>query len=426
MKNTILNITYFLLLNLNYVSAQGWQNFDTSNSPILSNTIRSIGISNENNIWFGTDNGISSFNGVLWTNYTVNEGLSSNNINVINFSERIWIGSDSGITSFELLNSGLLSEVGYLNTSNSLIQSDTVLSLLTVGKNTNWIGTNNGISIIDLDSIINISIGGELKNKTILTLDNQSDGWVYAGTKGGGVSRFYYDDVDGISSASIIENKWSGLLSDTVMSIFIDSNNTRWFGTDNGVSVHSGNDTKENWELHNTDSGLPHNYVRSITGDKNGNIWIGTKTGIAMYDGDEWIPYNKDDGLISNNVFDIEVDLDNNIWIATDEGVSKFSGVPLRITDGTRSKNDFKINLTAYPNPFNQTVVLDYSIPLDNNVSIKIYDLLGKELAVLVSEFKTSGNYKIYYDGKNLSSGVYLVRLNSGKFTSTKKILLMK
>ncbi len=81
-----------------------------------------------------------------------------------------------------------------------------------------------------------------------------------------------------------------------------------------------------------------------------------------------------------------------------------------------------------YPNPFNPETVIGYKIPEAGYVSLKVYDLLGREVAVLVDEFKQAGNYKIEFGMKNmeLSSGVYFYRLSSGSFNQTKKMIFMK
>jgi len=91
-----------------------------------------------------------------------------------------------------------------------------------------------------------------------------------------------------------------------------------------------------------------------------------------------------------------------------------------------------------YPNPFNPNTVIKYSIPTDvksemSNVKLVVYDILGNEVATLVNENKSAGNYEVKFDASNLASGVYLYRiaihsdkLQSGSFAQTKKLMLMK
>ncbi|MFC2093676.1 T9SS type A sorting domain-containing protein [Bacteroidota bacterium] len=78
------------------------------------------------------------------------------------------------------------------------------------------------------------------------------------------------------------------------------------------------------------------------------------------------------------------------------------------------------------PNPFNPTTKIDYQIPKSGLVTLRIFDLLGREVATLVNEEKASGSYTIEFNGSNISSGTYFYRMESGTFIETKKMMLMK
>ncbi len=79
-----------------------------------------------------------------------------------------------------------------------------------------------------------------------------------------------------------------------------------------------------------------------------------------------------------------------------------------------------------YPNPFNPSTIIKYSIPNDGEVTLKVYDLLGNEIATLINEFKTAGNYQIEFKSSFLSSGIYCYRLTSGEFSAVKKMQFLK
>lgn len=79
-----------------------------------------------------------------------------------------------------------------------------------------------------------------------------------------------------------------------------------------------------------------------------------------------------------------------------------------------------------YPNPFNPTTRFRFSIAGVCFVTLKIYDVLGREIATLVNEKKSSGVYEIEFDGKNLSGGIYFYKLTAGSFEETKKFVLLK
>lgn len=79
-----------------------------------------------------------------------------------------------------------------------------------------------------------------------------------------------------------------------------------------------------------------------------------------------------------------------------------------------------------YPNPFNPTTQIQYTIPERGNVSIKVYDVLGNEVATLFNGMQESGSHSVNFDASKLSSGMYLYTINAGSFTASKKMMLMK
>lgn len=79
-----------------------------------------------------------------------------------------------------------------------------------------------------------------------------------------------------------------------------------------------------------------------------------------------------------------------------------------------------------YPNPFNPTTTIDFSIPKSGLVTLKIYDVLGKEVGVVVNEVKIAGSYRVDINASNLTSGVYFYKLETGEFSQIKKMMLLK
>ena len=79
-----------------------------------------------------------------------------------------------------------------------------------------------------------------------------------------------------------------------------------------------------------------------------------------------------------------------------------------------------------YPDPFNPTTTITYSLPKSSLITLKIYDLLGREIETLVNEEKPAGNYEVEFDGSNLPSGIYFYRMQAGKFIKTRKFVLIK
>ncbi len=79
-----------------------------------------------------------------------------------------------------------------------------------------------------------------------------------------------------------------------------------------------------------------------------------------------------------------------------------------------------------YPNPFNPSTTIKYALPKAGNVVLKVYDVLGKEVASLVNNHQESGRYSVSFDGSNLASGMYFYKLTSDSFTEIKKMMLVK
>jgi hypothetical protein len=79
-----------------------------------------------------------------------------------------------------------------------------------------------------------------------------------------------------------------------------------------------------------------------------------------------------------------------------------------------------------YPNPFNPSTTIKYSLPNNSAVSLKVYNLIGQEVATLINTYQTSGEYVVTFNASNLSSGVYFYRLDAGSYNVVKKMMLLK
>ena len=87
--------------------------------------------------------------------------------------------------------------------------------------------------------------------------------------------------------------------------------------------------------------------------------------------------------------------------------------------------NKFELSQN-YPNPFNSETKIRVSIPENGNIILKIFDITGRKVAVLLNEYKTAGIYEIKFNGENLSGGVYFYKLQSGNYSETKRMILLK
>ncbi len=120
------------------------------------------------------------------------------------------------------------------------------------------------------------------------------------------------------------------------------------------------------------------------------------------------------------------------IAASNDEGTSLFSDyayfvteVPVGVEDKKEIPNEFVLSQN-YPNPFNPTTNIEYSLPRVSKVSLKIYDVLGREIRTLINDVKSPGKYTVTFNAQNLPSGVYFYHLEAGSFNETKRLMLTK
>lgn len=104
-------------------------------------------------------------------------------------------------------------------------------------------------------------------------------------------------------------------------------------------------------------------------------------------------------------------------------GNFKYYNLSNEIQIGIPEKYDLSQN---YPNPFNPSTRINYNIPEDSKVSLRIFDISGKEVNKLVDEFKTAGYYSVNFNASTLSSGIYFYTISAGNFITTKKMTLLK
>ncbi|NWF51281.1 MAG: T9SS type A sorting domain-containing protein [Ignavibacteriaceae bacterium] len=113
------------------------------------------------------------------------------------------------------------------------------------------------------------------------------------------------------------------------------------------------------------------------------------------------------------------------VWLDDISIVETFTGTTDVSLDNELQPKDFTL-FQNYPNPFNPRTTIKYFIPTSEFVTLKVYDVLGNEVATLVDEYKTAGSYEVDFDAAGLSSGVYFYKLQSGSFVESKKMIYLK
>ncbi len=148
-------------------------------------------------------------------------------------------------------------------------------------------------------------------------------------------------------------------------------------------------------------------------------------------DGNEFIVNNTSDQDFRNNFFRVEVKnaagLSDTARFHIIDYSKSLNNVITSIEEENHSgiNNEFKLHQN-YPNPFNPTTKISYTISKDAQIELKVVDILGKEVATLVDDFQTAGNYEVKFNADNLTAGVYFYRLSNGQHHQVKKLTLIK
>jgi hypothetical protein len=116
---------------------------------------------------------------------------------------------------------------------------------------------------------------------------------------------------------------------------------------------------------------------------------------------------------------------------APNSGIIQTDGVTWSSTGAVGVENDDQIPTQYslgqnYPNPFNPSTTIKFQVPNSSFVNLKVYDVLGNEVATLVNEEKSAGSYEVNFDASQLSSGIYFYKLQAGTFLETKKMILIR
>ena len=130
----------------------------------------------------------------------------------------------------------------------------------------------------------------------------------------------------------------------------------------------------------------------------------------------------------TNKINDIQFTDSLHGWSVGDNGmILKYNSMTSVIRNSQMIAIPNSIELFQnYPNPFNPVTNLEFGVPNMEFVSLKVYNSLGKEVAILVNEIKPAGRYEVTFDGSNLGSGIYFYKIEAGGFSAVKRMILLK
>lgn len=214
-------------------------------------------------------------------------------------------------------------------------------------------------------------------------------------------------------------------------------------GTVNTYSVHFNSATNGlaagNATVKTSDGGVSYSAATSpgTSGNLNGlegtgSEWWSIRSGNTVYRSTDgaatWTNAHVQTGAVFQDI-DFAVGSNGCLsgWaVGNTGGIAKMSGNPTGISTVSSEVPSSYLMKQNYPNPFNPTTNINFSIPKSGLVTLKVYDMSGKEVAVLVNEVKNAGSYLVGFNASDLPSGAYFYRITAGNFVETKKMMLVK
>jgi len=293
-------------------------------------------LDNKGNLWFASNGGgVFFFDGKTFKNYTEKNGLSSNQVfSIIEDKENnLWFGTQNGLTKYDRKTFTHI-PIPFRDTTSlfldkvyPVINPNAVHSLTQDKKGDIWVGTAGGGAYSYKSEKFNShlsEIGTKQEDSLYhnwipdITEDSEGNIW-FASMTHGGVSRY-----DGeVFKQFLIKD---GLSDDMVRIIYNDKSGKIWFGfngnRNSGLTVFDGNSFK----TYSIEDGLCNKRIRAIYEDKNGNLWLGAGLGnLCVFDGQKFSEFNYNEQTFSD-VFFILGDLEDNIWFGGRNGIWKYDG----------------------------------------------------------------------------------------------------
>ena len=173
---------------------------------------------------------------------------------------------------------------------------------------------------------------------------------------------------------------------------------------------------------------LPIGGTNAIVVDKSGNIFVIPTSNAIRKMRDSVITTIDGYSASGSGYGDVCFDADGYLYVGTSGDGMLISNNPTltAVQEESREMPEKYVLSQNYPNPFNPTTNIEFQIPNGGFVTLKVFDLLGKQVRTLLNTAMNAGSYRVTFDGNGLSSGMYFYRLQCGNFSSTKKLLLAK
>ncbi|MFH1197466.1 MAG: two-component regulator propeller domain-containing protein [bacterium] len=443
-------ISRVLVINKNYVAAGCYDGFftidnsqketlfneyDITNSPLEGNAISAVYINrnNANDKYISTVGKIYEFSGN--NDYISSETPFSYNYPISDIITdqfgTVWVSTASG-GGISVKKIDGWTEYNYFNSGISDANINCLLwEPLSEVHGMLWLGGEQaGLRSFD-DSVWTAfpenPYGIQTTNISDMLLDDNGNIWI---------TGWHLEKFNGTSTVGYFNE-----LNQLITTCIAKEGNTLWIGATpylsktGGITKFDGTDFT-NYYTGNSD--LPGNTITKIVIDNSGKKYVGTTEGLAIFDNPSNMAiYNRENsGLSENHITDLDIDANGNVWIGTESGGLAILG-NVSITEIPQhdviTPEGFQL-LQNYPNPFNPATTIQYSIPgvetghapSLQHVTLKIYDVLGREVTTLVNEIQNPGTYQFEFNANGLASGIYFYELRVGGFCTVKKLMLLK
>ena len=424
-----------------------WQRFRITNTSQLTYWVEDITIDIAGNVWMAGNagpgvGGFQKFDGTRWTGhneFTYGTGhpfpFPTDNAEVLYYRP-----SNGNIVVNPMFNNlyewngSSYTSLNYSNARSQGVVEDSQNRLWSIGEYYDLKYFSNNI----WTSVPFMGLGSNIKK------DPSRQGTIWA------CSGYQVLRTDGVYNFSKVTDDFSELdpQSDGLTTVVPITNDLAWVGTNKGLAKV--NSTDGSYQFYSpSNSQIPGENISPLAVTPDGKLWFanfGSTTtsvyGLCWFDGTDFgiFPQQQTGGLPHAQIYDLEIKNIQNgyeLWIScASRGVAVLTvnNIPVKIADNKLQTIKFNLDQN-YPNPFNPSTNISFDLPENMFVSLKVFDITGREVASLINELRTAGKHKIQFNASVLSSGVYFYRLvvndvnsnsSSPYFSKTMKMLFIK
>jgi photosystem II stability/assembly factor-like uncharacterized protein len=301
-----------------------------------------------------------------------------------------------------------------------------------------WILKNNGLTDLDIASIVHDEMGIVYVGTWNGSIFRSTDYGIQWNSINEGLNVLVIDDIAIASSGNIYIGTSDGVFISTnqglnwthltngwgqVSSIAVNSLE-HIFAEKSGYGIYRSTDFGNSWTQVSTEIWSP---IMDIFINSIDTIFAAGANGVfrSTNNGEEWTLFNS--GLAEfngTNVFII--DNDGKLIAGTEDRGVCWTTDPTTSAENVNNLSNSYSLFQNYPNPFNPVTKIEYQVASLNYVSIKVYDILGNEIADLVNGEIPAGKYEVEFEGRNLPSGIYFCSMIAGNYRETRKMVLLK